>query len=320
MKINKKFKAVIIGAGNIGALYDGPKSREILTHAHAYSEHSGFELVGFVDSNKEKAEAAAKIWGGKAYSSIKELFENHNVDVVSVCVPDESHFQVLKELKKFNFLGGIIEKPLASSIEQVKEILKMKIYKERLFLVNYSRRFVPGFIDLKNKIQQGNFGKFLCGSGYYGKGILHNGSHLLDLLFYFGLKFDKVEINNKIIDFKKTDPSYSLTIKNKKTKYFFNLNALSTNNYDIFEIDLFFENRRVKIINGGFKIEEYKIKQDQIYKLDKGLYLKKSYKTQLDKWMYFSVDNLYQSLRNNGQLKSSLEDAFKILKFCKSIK
>ena len=45
------FKALLIGCGNIGALYDFDNT-QILTHAKGYALHPAFELTVF-DINKE---------------------------------------------------------------------------------------------------------------------------------------------------------------------------------------------------------------------------------------------------------------------------
>lgn len=49
----KKLKASIIGCGNIGGLYDGPTSKNIFTHAHAYTENTNTILKSCCDLNKK---------------------------------------------------------------------------------------------------------------------------------------------------------------------------------------------------------------------------------------------------------------------------
>lgn len=89
------------------------------------------------------------------------------------------HAKVLEEVAKFKPKMVIAEKPLTATYEEAKMVFDL--YKNRIPLtVNYSRRFLKEFQDLKSEIQ--SFGKFLKGTGYYGKGILHNGSHMIDIL------------------------------------------------------------------------------------------------------------------------------------------
>lgn len=317
-KSKTKLNAAIIGAGNIGAFYDNSKSGNILTHAHAYVKHPAFRLVGFVDINQDRAQKAAVRWRAKAYQSLENLFRAETIDVVSICVPDKQHAETLSEIQKYSVLGGIIEKPFTNNLIVSEKIIKSHFFKSHNFLVNYSRRYVPEFQDLGNKIRGGQYGKFLHGVGLYGKGILHNGSHIFDLLAFFGIVFDSVYITSKLIDFVPEDPTYSLIAKSKK-RYFFNLNAVAISNFDIFDVDLVFEKGRIKIFNNGFLVEEYRVKTDKIFPVDKTLYLHDRYKTQLNRALYFVVDNLYNIIQGNKQPLCTLADAYKVQKFCSYI-
>lgn len=64
--MGKSYNVLIIGAGNIGAFFDMPYSKNVLTHAHAFSKVEGFNLLGFVDVDNKKAIEAANIWNAKA--------------------------------------------------------------------------------------------------------------------------------------------------------------------------------------------------------------------------------------------------------------
>ena len=86
------FNVLIVGAGNIGAFYDNPESKNVLTHAHAFYKHLNFQIIGFIDINESKAENAAQIWGGKKFINIKDAFNESNIDVVVNDTPDEFHF------------------------------------------------------------------------------------------------------------------------------------------------------------------------------------------------------------------------------------
>ena len=54
------YNVLIVGAGDIGSGFDNPNSTEVLTHAHAFVKHEGFNLIGFVEPNKGVALNAAK--------------------------------------------------------------------------------------------------------------------------------------------------------------------------------------------------------------------------------------------------------------------
>jgi predicted dehydrogenase len=194
------FNVLIIGAGNIGAFYDTPDSKNILTHAHAIKEHSGFKLVGFVDNNSERARVAAKIWKTLSFQSINEAFSKTDVDVVCVAVPDEFHYTVLKEVVFRPVKIVLAEKPITKTLFEADEIIALYKQLNVSLLVNYSRRFVPEFQDVKKLIDDQSFGKYVFGNGYYGKGVLHNGSHMINLLEYLIGDVKEVEVKEKVFD------------------------------------------------------------------------------------------------------------------------
>jgi predicted dehydrogenase len=316
----KKFKALIIGAGNIGAFFDKPKSQDVLTHAHAYKRHPRFNLVGFIDIDPKKAEKAAKIWHTNNYKTIDEAFsKENNIDIVSVCVPDELHYQIIKQLIKKPVKLIFTEKPITKSLNQAKDIINLCKDKQISLLVNYTRRFVPEIIKLKEDIQGGVYGKFICGNSYYGKGIIHNGSHLIDLIRYLISDITAVSTITKQYDFYKDDPSLSTILKINNNINIFMLN-INCKFYTIFELDLFFEKARIRIIDSGNMIEKYKTLKSKTFKGYKYLSISDKVKTSLNKSIYFAVNNIYNHLEKGQYLSCNGNEAYKNLETATIIK
>lgn len=309
----KKYNVIIIGAGNIGAFYDNPASSNILTHAHAFYLHKGFNLIGFVDKDKEKAQKAAVIWGGKS-GEIADFLKFYNIDVVCVATPDDQHYKILKDISDFSFKLAYTEKPLTTNLKEAEYLIELYSLKEKYITVNYSRRFIPEFISLKKNIEKGLYGKYLSGTGYYGKGLFHNGSHLLDLLYYFfnNVSYKKlIDIN---YDYSDSDPSVTALL-GVNDKYF-NLIAIDHSLFTIFEIDLIFEKQRIRIIDSGFKFEFYTIKSNTVYKEYRNLSKEKTLKTSLGKASYYAVENVYKFLTNKEKLKYDIKDSLKVIDLC----
>ena len=315
----KILNSAIIGCGNIGALFDSPRTHDILTHAHAYTAHPGFKLVGFVDQDCKKALHAARKWNGKAYKTIKDLFLAQDVDVVSISTTTKSHYAVMREISKYPIKGGIVEKPVAETSRQTLELLRFNFFKTKPFLVNYSRRYAREFQILKKSILHGHYGAFICGNGYYGKGLINNGSHLLDLLLYLGFTIRRIVSQSpRFIDYKKNDPSpsFMLTVNNKNP---ISIYAISSRQYSIFEIDLLFEKGRVRILDSGLYIEEYKIKSDPTFKVYKSLRLEQATKTSINRALYFTVNNLYGIITGKEDALCTIKDALVTQKVCEKI-
>ena len=307
------YNVLIIGAGNIGAFYDNPNSDKILSHAHAYTKHKGFNLVGFIDVDQEKSIKATAIWGGKAFKDIESALDIENsIDIAVVGVPDDFHFNTLRELSKYDLKVIVIEKPITKTLAEAKEIIKIFNSKKTKLLVNYSRRFVPEFEKIKTKIEAGTYGEYLTGTGYYGKGIAHNGSHMVDLLRYFIGEIKEFNVINSVTDFYEDDKTVSavLQLGNKKPFY---LQGVDCRKYTVFEMDLLFENKRIRICDLGFKLEEYDVFDSSVYNGYQNIVKVSEKSTSLDHAIFNAAENLYNFLSQNQSLKCNLDDGFKAL-------
>lgn len=310
-----RYNTLIIGAGNIGAFYDTPDSTNILTHAHAFSKHHGFNLTGFIDTDYHKAAEASAIWGGRAFHSIDEAFECGSVDIVSIAVPDEFHYEILKELPRYPVKLVFGEKPLAKTASQAEEIVRLYSERNIPVCINYKRRFVPEFQHIRNNISSGIYGNYVTGTGCYGKGIIHNGSHLIDMLrFFIGEIRDMRAIGRKR-DYYDDDPSVAAVLFFENDQPFY-LQFADCNLFSIFEIDLIFEKKRVRIRDLGFAIEEYAISENNIFSGYCEMTEIGQYNTQLGVSLLFSAANIYGYLLQKEDIVCTLDDSYKTLLAC----
>lgn len=303
------YNALIIGAGQIAGGYDSPQSDNILTHAHSYLKHSGFNLLGFYDVDFSCAVEMSKKWNCKAFKTLAEV---KNIDVISICTPDEVHFSAIKEALKLSPKLIFLEKPLSNNLDEAKEILG--ISKNIPILVNYSRQFVKEFQELAVKIQDGEFGKYESGTGYYGKGFVHNGSHMINLLNLLVEKISKIDIIDEFADFYEHDPTKNAILTFGSNKKFF-MQGVGSKNYTIFELDLVFTKSRIRILQSGEKIEIYEVKNNKKYVGYKNLVLKETINTEINSSMLNAIENIYQHLKNNEPLKSTVEEAFEAMNY-----
>jgi len=313
------YNVLIIGAGKIGAFFDQPGSENILTHAHAFFIHPGFKLLGFVDSNVEQAQKATSIWGGVYFNNLDEALHKHRVDVVCLAVPDEYHYPYLQELAHQNIKIIFAEKPLTKTLPEALEIKQLYSSLPISVQLNYSRRFVPEIIRLRNNIKDGLYGRYLSGTGYYGKGLLHNGSHMLDLLLSLLGNVSDYLLTGVIDDFYEDDPSVSAVLTMSEGAPFF-LQSIDCRAYTIFEMDLLFERRRVRLIDSGFVIEEYEIRESPVFAGYKNPVMASEQKTSLGRSIYHAAENIYQHLNKGDVLLCGLDDGVNVLSLCRQLK
>tara|TARA_B100000315_G_scaffold184167_1_gene173155 strand:+ start:5510 stop:6475 length:966 start_codon:yes stop_codon:yes gene_type:complete len=310
-----KYNVLIIGAGNIGAFFDTPANDKILTHAHAFTKHKGFNLIGFLDKDTQKAQKAAELWRCKAFRSLDSAFEYCTIDIACIAVPDDYHYIILNTLSKFPLQIAFTEKPLAQTNKEAKELIQIFKQNNIEIVVNYSRRFVPEFEKIKNDITKGIYGEYITGTGYYGKGIIHNGSHLIDVLRYFIGEIDSVKPVDSISDYNMDDKSIAAVLTFENNKPFF-IQCVDCRNYTIFEIDLFFERKRVRIHDLGFKIEVYEIQKSKVYENYNNIIKVNKIDTSLQLALYYAAENIYNHLAFGQSFKSNIGEAYKTLKTC----
>ena len=100
-------------------------------------------LVGVVDNDVARADAAAREFGCRAFGSIEQLLTTHSeVQAASVAVPTAHHLAVARELMN----GGVdvlIEKPVASSLADADQLIQLAIEHNRIAQAGHLERFNP---------------------------------------------------------------------------------------------------------------------------------------------------------------------------------
>lgn len=242
----------LIGIGNIGYTYDMSLNKDsALSHVKAIYIHKNFELKYIVDKEEKHKDKILKMFPkARFYNNWSDIVEK-SFDILVIALPTILHYSCLRDFIKSDIKYFIVEKPLFEvdqNINLPKEI-------EDKIIVNYYRRFEPLLIDIKDKISNGVYGKPLKVINKYAKGLKHNGSHNIDLMNYFfdDLQIKDMKVLDKFNDYNEKDLTYDLFIKAKVNDDFFNIFFIGGDEtqYSIFEIELLFENGRIKIDDFG---------------------------------------------------------------------
>jgi predicted dehydrogenase len=116
-------------------------------HARVYQELAkqgeSVRLVGVVDSNLDRADAVARDFGCRAFGSIDQLLTTHSeVQVASVAVPTAQHLPVARTLMEAG-IDVLIEKPLAASLVEADELIRIAQNLGRVVQIGHLERFNP---------------------------------------------------------------------------------------------------------------------------------------------------------------------------------
>jgi predicted dehydrogenase len=124
-----KLRTAVVGAGKMGEI-----------HARVYSDLPQSNLVAVVDIDLDKAKHLAKKYRCEAIRDAAELIGK--VDAVTIAAPTSEHYALAKPLIQAG-VPVLIEKPLASSVSQAKDIVALARQTNCLVAVGHSERCNP---------------------------------------------------------------------------------------------------------------------------------------------------------------------------------
>jgi predicted dehydrogenase len=115
-------------------------------HARVYRqlEQAGrARLAGVVDPDRARADAIAREFACQAFGSVDEMLAAHReVQAASVAVPTVLHLEVARALIEAG-VDVLIEKPLAATLGEADELLRLAARHKRVAQVGHLERFNP---------------------------------------------------------------------------------------------------------------------------------------------------------------------------------
>ena len=115
-------------------------------HARVYQQlqQAGrVRLVGVVDPNMARADAMAREFSCKAFGSVEQMLTTHSeVQAASVAVPTVLHLEVARTLMEAG-VDVLIEKPVAATLGEADELLRVAAEHKRVAQVGHLERFNP---------------------------------------------------------------------------------------------------------------------------------------------------------------------------------
>ena len=318
----KQLRAALIGCGKMGSEYSSDIQQSgVYSHAHAYSAHPDTELVAVCDADLRRAKTCADQWNVSAhFDDYREMLAVAKPDIVSICTPDETHFAIgMNVLEAEGVRGVICEKPLALDVCQARQMAQSASVHGVALQVNYSRRFDAAYQTLRCQIQKGCLGSIQAVSGYYGKGLLHNGSHWLDLLrFMFG---EVRWVIGKPTDWAFGDDPTCDVWFGMESGFTAFLHGTDSEMYTVFEMDILGSSGRVKISKTGRSLEYYEAQDSPVVagyrELSDEPYLTVN---AMSEAILGAVDNMALHLEEGAALACSDSDAVETLALVEAVR
>lgn len=124
-------------------------------HAPFLKEHPGFSLAAIVERNRE--ESKAKYPEAKIYTSVEEMLECEDLQIVVINTPVQTHFEYTKKALEAG-KNVIVEKPFTVNSEEAETLVKLAKKKNLFLSVYQNRRFDRDYLQVQKVIKEGKLG------------------------------------------------------------------------------------------------------------------------------------------------------------------
>jgi predicted dehydrogenase len=131
-----KVRIGVVGAGHLGRI-----------HLKCLKNIAAFELVGFYESNRERAEEIEKELQLKAFAVLDDLIEA--VDAINVVTPTFSHHDIAK-LALTTGKHVFIEKPVTATVAEAKSLKALQQAQGLIVQVGHVERFNPAMLAIQD--------------------------------------------------------------------------------------------------------------------------------------------------------------------------
>ena len=152
----QKFKTALFGTGFVGRV-----------HLEGIRRLGYVQLYAIGEPQIEKANQLAQEFGAdRTEADYRRILEDPAVDAVHVCTPNALHFPIAKDA----LLAGkhvICEKPLATSVAQAQELVKIAAETKRRNCTFHNLRFYPMVQHMRRMVEDGDLGDILVAQGTY---------------------------------------------------------------------------------------------------------------------------------------------------------
>ncbi len=129
-------KIGVFGVGHLGKF-----------HLNNWKEISGVEIVGFFDPHDETAKEVAEKYQLPRFLDADALMDT--CDAIDVVAPTTYHFEWCERaIKKGKHV--FVEKPLANTMEEARQLVKLAAESGIKFQVGHVERFNPAFLAVKD--------------------------------------------------------------------------------------------------------------------------------------------------------------------------
>ena len=137
-------KIAVIGTGSMGK-----------NHVRVLKNISEVKEIVISDTNIKKLEDTSGRFGiSKKYEDYLEMLDKEKPNGIIIATPPDSHKKIILDIIDYN-IHILVEKPIAHTIKDAKEIIEVTEKKDIVFTVGHTERFNPVITKIKEFINNG---------------------------------------------------------------------------------------------------------------------------------------------------------------------
>ena len=192
------YRAGIIGSGGIAGMgilgmhdeEDIGKKKVRASHAGGYEATDDIDLVAVADVDQDKLARFGEAWdipGDRQYVGHEAMLGSEDLDVVSVCTPSFLHHRHTVDAARSTAAPEVIwcEKPIASSVSDAEDMIRVCDEADAELLINHSFRFTDKLQRLAQLVHEDDIlGDVHSVATQFRMELMRNSTHLLDTLVY----------------------------------------------------------------------------------------------------------------------------------------
>jgi predicted dehydrogenase len=144
---------------NVAIIGQGRSGRNI--HAMSLMKWpEKYRIAAVVDGDEMRRNRAVAELGCEAYAAHEQLFERDDIDLIVNATPSHLHVPLSLDFLRHGF-HVLCEKPLASSVEEVDQLIAAAGQTGKVLSVFQQARYSPSFVKVKEVIDSGLLGKIV---------------------------------------------------------------------------------------------------------------------------------------------------------------
>ena len=320
-----KLNVLIVGCGNIAGGFDENRgnsySTHPYTHAGAMTADGRFNLLACVEPDAARRKAFMEFWSvARGFDDLDAVVHSGLAfDVVSLCSPTASHYSDLQKIIALKPKIIFCEKPVTLTAQETETVVNACQQAGIRLAVNHTRAWDASLSQLKQAVDAGEWGELRSIIGTYNKGVLNNGSHLIDLLYRFVPSMHIIAVGLPVFDYTDDEPTIPALLQSD-AGLSIHLVAAHAVDYAIFEVQFIFSQGVLVMEKGGFSWRQRRAVDSPVFKgyrmLDEGRFYSGGY----DNAMKRAVDNIYRAITRQEDVLETGYTALKVQKFCELLK